>query len=73
MLKRKVLLVCILLSMKSTYGQINLKNNLSVKVGHSLSVTQWGLSPLSVTRRLEDRSINGIFFNVQYAFKIKRQ
>lgn len=56
----------------SIYCQNDIKNNFSIKLGHSLSVTQWGLSPLSETRRLEDRSINDVFFNIQYAFKLKK-
>jgi len=75
MIKLKIFFIHILsfFTVNVIYSQANIKKHLSVKVGHSLSVTQWGLNPLSETRRLNDRSINGIFFNLQYAFEIKRK
>ena len=72
MVKIKIyFLLLIIFSCQNIFSQ-NILERVSFKTGYSLSVTQWGLSPFSETRRWNDRSIQSIFFNLQYLQPINK-
>ena len=80
MTKTKMLLSFLFLNLTNFYfgflntidAQNRFLKNVSIKIGHSNSVTQWGLSPFSEARRFKDRSVNSVFFNIQYSIPIKK-
>jgi len=70
--KQFLLLMVIFFTNNLVYCQSFL-NRFSFKVGYSLSVTQLGESPFSETRRLNDRSINSVSFNMQFLQPIQKE